>query len=56
MCECKINDWVLGVLLLVSLVAFLPVWPYSVDGDYAQSGRVAVVLAVFVVMKMTGRV
>lgn len=46
------NQWVIGILLTY-LMAFLPVWPYSQTWDYAFSGRIAVVLVVFVVLKIT---
>jgi hypothetical protein len=35
------------------MVAFLPVWPYSGGWDYSFSGRIAVVLAVFSVLKIS---
>ncbi len=49
---CKANHWIYWVLL-ASMVAFLPVWPYSGGWDYSFSGRIAVVLAVFSVLKIS---
>ena len=51
MWECKTHQWILGVLL-VAIVAFLPGWSYSGDWGYFFSGRIAVVLTVFIVLKI----
>jgi hypothetical protein len=40
-------------VLLACLAASLPVWPYSRGWDFSLSGRIAVVLAVFIVLKIT---
>ncbi len=48
----KPNQWIF-VVLFAFMLAFLPVWPYSAAWDYSSSGRIAVVFAVFAVLKLT---
>lgn len=52
MCGRYSSQWVIGILLTY-LAVFLPVWPYSHSWDYSFSGRIAVVLSVFLVLKIT---
>ncbi|MBK8125790.1 MAG: DUF3309 family protein [Elusimicrobia bacterium] len=46
------NQWIVGILLTY-MAAFLPFWPYSHSGDYNISGKIAVILSVFIVLKIT---
>jgi hypothetical protein len=52
MCGRHSNQWIVGILLTY-MAAFLPIWPYSRSWDYASSGRMAVILVVFLVLKIT---
>lgn len=50
--ERQSNQWIVGILLTY-MVAFLPLWPYSLAWGYAISGKITVVLSVFLVLKIT---
>ncbi|MBL0058697.1 MAG: DUF3309 family protein [Elusimicrobia bacterium] len=52
MSERQSNLWIVGILLTY-MVAFLPLWPYSLTWDYTISGRIIVVLSLFLVLKIT---
>jgi hypothetical protein len=52
MCGRHSNQWIVAILLTY-MAAFLPLWPYSHAWGYSSSGRIAVVLVVFVVLKIT---
>lgn len=46
---------ILLLLLVVLLVGALPTWSHSASWGYLPSGGIAVVVAVIVVLVMTGR-
>ena len=46
---------VLLVVLIVLLLGALPAWPYAVNWGYGPSGVVTVLLIVFLVLLLTGR-
>ncbi len=48
----RANQWIVAILL-TSVVAFLPLWPYSHSWDYNLSGKIAVVLSVFIILMIT---
>ena len=50
------NSLVLVVLLIVVLLAVLPAWPYSTGWGYYPSGIVGLIVAVLLVMALTGRI
>lgn len=50
------NSLVLVVLLVVVLLAVLPAWPYSAGWGYYPSGVLGLIVAVLLVMALTGRI
>ena len=55
MCGLKTTQGIYG-LLVGSMVGFLPVWPYSAGWGFSFSGKIAVVLAIFMILKITKRI
>ena len=50
------NPLVLVVLLVVVLLAVLPAWPHSAGWGYYPSGIVGLIVAVLLIMALTGRI
>jgi hypothetical protein len=52
---CNSNRCLFGALLAAIALA-LPVWTYNAGGDYSLSGRISVVLAVFILLRVTKQI
>lgn len=49
-------SWLLFLVLAVLLLGALPTWSYSRDWSYYPSGGLGIVLAVLLVLTLTGRI
>lgn len=47
---------VLIVVLIIILIGALPTWPYASGWGYGPSGLLMIILLVFVVLLLTGRI
>jgi len=47
---------ILFVVLILLLIGMIPAWPYSRGWGYYPSGVVSVVLIVFLILLLTGRI
>jgi len=47
---------ILIVVLVLMLVGVLPMWPHSASWGYFPSGGLGILLVIFVVLLITGRV
>lgn len=47
---------ILLIILVLLLVSALPAWPYSMSWGYMPSGVLGVLLVVFLVLLLTGRI
>lgn len=47
---------ILIIILLLLVVGGLPTWPYSTNWGYAPSGVLGVILVIFVVLLLFGRI
>jgi Protein of unknown function (DUF3309) len=47
---------ILLVILILFLIGALPTWPYSANWGYGPSGGLSLVLVVFLVLLVTGRI
>jgi uncharacterized protein DUF3309 len=47
---------ILLILLVLLLLGSLPAWPYSTGWGYFPSGGLGLILLVFIVLALTGRI
>jgi hypothetical protein len=47
---------VLVVVLIIILVGALPTWPHAANWGYGPSGVVGLILLVFLILLLTGRI
>jgi hypothetical protein len=49
-------ELILLVLLIILLVGAFPTWPYSAGWGYRPSGVIGVILVIFLILLLLGRV
>ncbi len=47
---------ILLVVLILAIVGLIPIWPHSKSWGYGPSGGVGLIVLVFVILLLTGRI
>ena len=47
---------ILLIILVLILVGMIPVWPHSRGWGYGPSGLLGIILAIFLILLLTGRI
>jgi hypothetical protein len=47
---------ILLVVLILAIVGIIPIWPHSKSWGYGPSGGIGLIVLVFVILLLTGRI